>query len=98
MSQTHVLKCWPAPWEAMRVGRKTFEYRLNDRGYQVGDVLVLQEYNPELDSLTNEVLLMRVVYVLEGGQFGVPPKYCVMSVEPLAPFGSTPQPSEESKS
>lgn len=89
MSQTHVLKCWPAPWEAMRVGRKTFEYRLNDRDYQVGDVLVLQEYNPELDSLTREVLLMRVVYVLAGGQFGIPEKYCVMSVEPLVPFEST---------
>jgi hypothetical protein len=41
--------------------------------------------------------LMRVVYVLEGGQFGVPPKYCVMSVEPLAPFGSTPQPGTNEK-
>lgn len=94
MSKTHVLKCWPAPWEAMRVGRKTFEYRLNDRGYQVGDVLVLQEYSPELDSVSGECLLMRVVYLLEGGKFGVPEKYCVMSVEPLQPFGSTEKESD----
>lgn len=94
MSKTHVLKCWPAPWEAMRVGRKTFEYRFNDRGYQVGDVLVLQEYNPEFDSVSGECLLMRVVYLLQGGQFGVPEKYCVMSVEPLTPFGAAEKESE----
>lgn len=82
MSRVHALKTWPGPFEAMRVGRKTFEYRQNDRDFQVGDCLVLQEYNPETDSLTRECLSMRVLYVLAGGQFGVPPKYCVMSVEP----------------
>jgi hypothetical protein len=82
MSSVHALKTWPAPFEAMRVGRKTFEYRLNDRDFQVGDCLVLQEYNPETDSLTRECLSVRVVYIAAGGQFGIPPKYCVMSVEP----------------
>lgn len=82
MSRIHVLKTWPAPFEAMRAGRKTFEYRLNDRGFEVGDRLVLQEYNPEFDNLTGEALTRRVVYVLDGGKFGVPPKYCVLGVEP----------------
>jgi hypothetical protein len=77
-----VLKTWPGPFEAMRAARKTFEYRLNDRDFQVGDCLVLQEYNPEYDSLSGEAILRRVVYLLPGGKFGVPEKYCVMSVEP----------------
>lgn len=84
MSKIHVLKAWPAPFEAMRAGRKTFEYRQNDRDFQVGDCLVLQEYNPETDSLTREALSVRVIYLLAGGQFGVPKGYCVMSVEPWA--------------
>ncbi len=82
MSKIHALKTWPEPFEAVRAGRKTFEYRLNDRDFQVGDCLVLQEYNPEYDSLTRECVSMRVVYIAAGGKFGIPPKYCVMSVEP----------------
>lgn len=78
----HVLKTWPAPFEALRAERKTFEFRLNDRDFQVGDCLVLQEYNPETDNVTGEAVTRRVVYLLDGGKFGVPPKYCVMSVEP----------------
>jgi hypothetical protein len=78
----HVLKCWSSPFEAMRAGRKTFEYRLNDRDFQVGDRLLLQEYEPEARVLTGESLAMRVVYLLAGGAFGVPEGYCVMGVEP----------------
>lgn len=83
MSSIHVLKCHPGPFEAVRAGRKAFEYRFHDRNYQLGDLLVLQEYNPELDSLSGEATIVRVVYLLAGGQFGVPEKYCVMSIEPV---------------
>jgi len=82
VSKIHVLKTWPEPFEAMRAGLKTFEYRQHDRDFAVGDCLVLQEYNPETDSLTREAISMRVVYLLAGGKFGIPKNYCVMSVEP----------------
>lgn len=43
----HVLKCWPDSFNAILGGEKTYEVRVNDRDYQLGDVLVLREYMPE---------------------------------------------------
>lgn len=42
----HFVKCWPQFFERVLDGSKTFEYRSNDRGYQKGDVVVLQEWDP----------------------------------------------------
>lgn len=43
----HTLKIWPAHhFEAVVSGRKTVELRKNDRDYQVGDTLILQEWSP----------------------------------------------------
>jgi len=36
---THDLKVWPGIFVAMLQGLKRAEYRKNDRGFQVGDVL-----------------------------------------------------------
>lgn len=44
--KVHKLKCWPDFYEAVKRGDKTVELRKNDRNYRVGDVLVLQEWDP----------------------------------------------------
>ncbi len=44
--RTHRLKCWPGPYREIVSGRKAFEIRKNDRGYVVGDLLVLEEWDP----------------------------------------------------
>lgn len=41
----HVLKTWPAPFEAVWRGDKTFEVRLDDRCYQKGDTFTLREWD-----------------------------------------------------
>lgn len=43
---THTLKIWPQYFDAVASGRKTVELRRDDRGYAVGDTLVLQEWKP----------------------------------------------------
>lgn len=40
---THILKTDPAVFEAVVAGAKTYEIRFNDRGFAVGDELVLRE-------------------------------------------------------
>ena len=41
---THMLKIWPQYFAAVMDGTKTFEVRKDDRGYTVGDMLVLREW------------------------------------------------------
>jgi len=92
MIKIHDLKTHPAPFNSMKSGLKTFEYRLNDRNYQPGDYLHLMEYDPETAKFTGQEITVRVSYILHGGEFGVPDGYCIMSVmgltgiEPLAIF------------
>ncbi len=84
----HDLKCHPAPFEAMALGHKTFEFRKDDRGFKEGHLLRLREFVPEMDSgfenhYTGRELLVRVTYLLRGPAFGVPDGFVVMSVSPL---------------
>lgn len=45
---THELKTWPAFFEAIADGRKNFEIRLDDRGFQAGDKVLLREWDPAI--------------------------------------------------
>lgn len=44
--KTHRLKSWPEPFRAMIEGLKTFDLRVDDREYEVGDILHLEEFKP----------------------------------------------------
>jgi len=43
----HELKIWPPFFEHILNGRKTFDVRLNDRDFVVGDDVLFREYVPE---------------------------------------------------
>jgi hypothetical protein len=43
---THELRTWPAYFQQTWLGRKTFDVRYDDRGFQRGDRLVLREWDP----------------------------------------------------
>lgn len=79
---THVLKTWPEYFEAVRSGRKRFEYRRDDRGFAEGDVLVLREYNPETGLYSGRKLFLAVTYVLRGDF--VPQGWAILSVAETA--------------
>lgn len=76
----HELKCWIEPFYAVVSGKKTFEFRENDRDYEVGDVLILREWDPATETLCEGLAVRRVTYLLEGPAFGVPDGYVVMSL------------------
>ena len=85
MAQVHVLKTWPEHWDAVERGDKTFEVRQDDRGFAVGDALVLRRFCPAtgytLDDGKPRDLTVRVTHMLEGGAFGIAPTHVVMSIK-----------------
>lgn len=61
----HHLKIWPKYYERVLNGSKTFEVRENDRDYQTGDLVVLQEWDPKTkEYTTSSNLRYRIGYVL----------------------------------
>lgn len=76
--KTHTLKIWPAYYRALVEKRKTFEARKNDRGFEVGDRLLLCEYDPEAkpprEPYTGSSIMFDVTYVLDD------PAYCAPGV------------------
>lgn len=73
------LKCEPNAFNATRDGRKTFEFRVNDRDYQVDDFLYLFKWIAEKEVLTGEVIKVRVNYILKNS-FNIPNDMCIMSI------------------
>lgn len=89
----HELKTWPDFYDAVERGDKVFEVRKNDRFFQKGDEVVLVKW-PERhgDPMRQENILIwcgaprlrfRIGDILQGGQFGIEPGYCVFSLLPL---------------
>jgi hypothetical protein len=77
----HELKTWPEPFDAVERREKHHEYRRDDRGFEVGDILVLHRWDPGKGCYTGRVLRVCVTYISRGPMFGVPDGYCVMSIE-----------------
>jgi hypothetical protein len=76
----HKLKTTPAAFYAIRYKRKLFEFRKNDRGFEEGDVLVLQEYDAAAQYYTGQQERVRVTYIITGPDFGIPVGYACMSI------------------
>jgi ASC-1-like (ASCH) protein len=58
-------KIWPEYFEKIKSGDKSFELRLADWDCNVGDILVLQEWNPKNKQYTGRELTKTVSYVLK---------------------------------
>lgn len=47
----------------MNSGKKKYEFRLNDFDIEVGDVLRLEEWNPDTETYTGRYIEKKVTYV-----------------------------------
>lgn len=81
---THKLKTVQPHFDAVASGAKRAEIRKNDRGFEVGDVLVLREYDPATDAFTGRFVEVRITHVLRGFE-GLAEGWVSLSVEPLQP-------------
>jgi hypothetical protein len=81
--KTHEIKIWPQWFDAVRIGIKTFEIRKDDRNYNVGDNLVLEEFRPGVGEYTGRKLTKKISYISRGDDAeasGIKPGYCVLGI------------------
>jgi len=81
--RTHYLKTRSNIFANLVSGLRTFEYRLNDRDYKVGDTLYLGEWSQDHMSYTGQSLVAKVTHLLEGGNFGVPEGFVILGIDVL---------------
>lgn len=92
----HELKIWPVYFEDVLSGAKTFELRKNDRDFQVGDILVLKEFNPGLSDETGPTKVVieergytgreinkKITYIYKefGKGLGLKKGFCILSIK-----------------
>lgn len=81
---THALKTWPEYYREVVNGNKTFELRKDDREFNVGDTVILQEYNPKAlaKKYTGEEMKFKIGFVYKGTEFGLKKGYCIFALLP----------------
>ncbi|MEW8993092.1 DUF3850 domain-containing protein [Clostridium sp.] len=91
----HELKILPSYFEEIKSGEKAFELRKNDRNYQVGDVLLLKEFNLNKkyeDIEGNETyysgrkILMTITYIFkdDSNNFGLDKDYVILGIKEIS--------------
>lgn len=76
---THHIKCYNYFFNLIASGLKTSEVRKNDRDYKVGDIIILQDYYSSAEFISGRTIMIEATHILNGGQFGILPEYCVIS-------------------
>lgn len=77
----HELKTVPPHFGDVERGSKRVEVRLDDRGFAVGDVLILREWDATTCEYTGRVCEVLVTHVLRGF-VGLAEGYAALSIEP----------------
>ena len=85
----HELKTDPEVFDAVANGLKTFEIRYDDRGYQVGDQLILNKTRYTGDEMKQGKPLeyldsygATVSHILRGPIYGLADGWVIMSLQP----------------
>ena len=76
----HELKTWPKAFNSSLSGAKMFEFRVDDRNFEVGDFVLLREWSPQIEEYTGRVVSRRITYILKGRQFGLPENMIIMQL------------------
>jgi hypothetical protein len=80
----HDLKVWMNYYEDIETEKKNFELRYNDRNFQVGDKLILREYNEKENYYTDRSVIRKIGYILSDTTFGLKDNWIVIGFEPVS--------------
>ena len=78
----HEIKSWPEPFAAHVADELVAEHRYDgDRKFARGDLLRLQEFDPQTATYTGEQCWAHILYVQRAPAWGIRNGYCVLSLE-----------------
>ncbi len=63
--RVHNVKSWSHFYQAIVAGLKTHDLRKNDRGYEVGDTLMLHEYDNVNGGFTGQRRAVTITYITD---------------------------------
>lgn len=81
--KVHELKTWPYFFNQILIGVKRYEIREDDRGFKVGDELMLNEWDPETEEYTGRAVDAVITSKVDGGQLGIKDGYCVLGIRTI---------------
>ena len=74
---THELKILPKYFRDVQSRDKNFELRKDDRGFKVGDLIILYEYKD--GKFTDRILKRYIKYILRDcPEYGLKEGYCIL--------------------
>jgi hypothetical protein len=78
----HKLKCLTPYYEAIVRGDKKFDIRWDDRGFQKGDLVLLQQFDGSGYVKSRDGIAFsiekEIKYILTGGRFGIEPGWVIL--------------------
>lgn len=66
-------------FQEIKQGKRPFEFRKNDRNYQLGDEVVHHEFDQVKQEETGRTAYTKIVGILRGPEFGIPDGYCIFT-------------------
>ncbi len=81
----HHLKIWSRFFDDIASGKKQYEIRVDDRGYHVGDTLLLKEFDPDKGTYSGRWIEVLVKHITGGNERPhlIPADIVVMGIERL---------------
>lgn len=79
----HELKCWPPYFRQLADGSKQFEVRPDDRDFQVGDTLLLREWDPASGTYTGQMVSKQITYRTEKDSDWVKEGFVVLGLQDI---------------
>lgn len=87
--KVHTVKSWSHFFKAIEAGIKTHDLRDNDRQFEVGDQMILQEYDNIEGKYTGNECLVEITYITNRARpcaFSgsvLDPRYCILSIRKI---------------
>lgn len=80
---THELDSYIDQFEDIVKGLKTFMCGFDNKSFRVGDILKINEYDRDAILYTGRFVEVRVTYLQQGGENGLPEDFIIMSIKKI---------------